>query len=213
MPTPSMTNARWIIANAAVVLLLAALWTPRGAAQVPPPPRAFTVVDSAHPLDAALRAYIGSLRFLTDHVSGDVRMLDADHTNLIIRIEPAVGNHLINASQLARSGRIVARLVNRGGDPISRFALAPKGKTYVWVQYIHEAWRGALISTDSLGAIVGRSPIAITPVSIDHPARVLQPVARFITDSVTTKVLAQCWPSCSPLGWCRGDTTRSATWY
>ena len=207
MPRLSMTTG-------ALVLLLAPLCSSPCAAQTATPPRRarFAEVDSANPPNAALRAYIASVRFLTDHVSGDIRMLDAAHTNLIVRIEPAAGNHLINASQLARAGRVVARLINRGADPINRFALEPKGKTYLWVQYVHERWKGVLISADSLGNIVGRSPVAVTPDRTDHPRRVLQPVARFLADSTTAMVYASCIPACSPLGWCRSDSTRTRDW-
>jgi len=198
----------------ALVLLLAPLCSSPCAAQTATPPRRarFAEVDSANPPNAALRAYIASVRFLTDHVSGDIRMLDAAHTNLIVRIEPAAGNHLINASQLAAAGRVVARLSNRGADPINRFALEPRGKTYLWVQYVHERWKGVLISTDSLGNIVGRSPVAVTPETTDHPRRVLQPMARFIVDSTTAMVYGPCIPACSPLGWCRSDSTRTGAW-
>ena len=207
MPRLSMTTG-------ALVLLLAPLCSSPCAAQAATPPRRarFAEVDSANPPNAALRAYIASVRFLTDHVSGDVRMLDAAHTNLIVRIEPAAGNHLINASQLATAGRVVARLSNRGADPINRFALEPRGKTYLWVQYVHERWKGVLISTDSLGNIVGRSPVAVTPETTDHPRRVLQPMARFIVDSTTAMVYGPCIPACSPLGWCRSDSTRTGAW-
>jgi hypothetical protein len=205
MPRLSMTNV-------ALVLLLAPLCSSPCEAQTPPRRAPFAEVDSANPSDAALRAYIASVRFLTDHVSGDLRMLDAAHTNLIVRIEPAAGNHLINASQLATAGRVVARLSNRGADSINRFALVPRGTTYLWVQYVHELWKGVLISTDSLGNIVGRSPVAVKPDTTDHPRRVLQPMARFITDSLTAKVLSQCIPACSPLGWCRSDSTRTRAW-
>ena len=207
MPRLSMTTG-------ALVLLLAPLCSSPCAAQAATPPRRarFAEVDSSNPPNAALRAYIASVRFLTDHVSGDVRMLDAAHTNLIVRIEPAAGNHLINASQLATAGRVVARLSNRGADPINRFALEPRGKTYLWVQYVHERWKGVLISTDSLGNIVGRSPVAVTPETTDHPRRVLQPMARFIVDSTTAMVYGPCIPACSPLGWCRSDSTRTGAW-
>ena len=207
MPRLSMTTG-------ALVLLLAPLCSSPCAAQAATPPRRarFAEVDSSNPPNAALRAYIASVRFLTDHVSGDIRMLDAAHTNLIVRIEPAAGNHLINASQLARAGRVVARLINRGADPINRFALEPKGKTYLWVQYVHERWKGVLISADSLGNIVGRSPVAVTPDRTDHPRRVLQPMARFIVDSTTAMVYGPCIPACSPLGWCRSDSTRTGAW-
>ena len=207
MPRLSMTTG-------ALVLLLAPLCSSPCAAQAATPPRRarFAEVDSSNPPNAALRAYIASVRFLTDHVSGDVRMLDAAHTNLIVRIEPAAGNHLINASQLATAGRVVARLSNRGADPINRFALEPRGKTYLWVQYVHERWKGVLISTDSLGNIVGRSPVAVTPETTDHPRRVLQPMARFIVDSTTAMVYGPCIPACSPLGWCRSDSTRTRVW-
>jgi len=207
MPRLSMTTG-------ALVLLLAPLCSSPCAAQAATPPRRarFAEVDSSNPPNAALRAYIASVRFLTDHVSGDVRMLDAAHTNLIVRIEPAAGNHLINASQLATAGRLVARLSNRGADPINRFALEPRGKTYLWVQYVHERWKGVLISADSLGNIVGRSPVAVTPDTTDHPRRVLQPMARFIVDSTTAMVYGPCIPACSPLGWCRSDSTRTGAW-
>ena len=207
MPRLSMTTG-------ALVLLLAPLCSSPCAAQTATPPRRarFAEVDSSNPPNAALRAYIASVRFLTDHVSGDIRMLDAAHTNLIVRIEPAAGNHLINASQLATAGRVVARLSNRGADPINRFALEPRGKTYLWVQYVHERWKGVLISTDSLGNIVGRSPVAVTPETTDHPRRVLQPMARFIVDSTTAMVYGPCIPACSPLGWCRSDSTRTGAW-
>ena len=207
MPRLSMTTG-------ALVLLLAPLCSSPCAAQAATPPRRarFAEVDSSNPPNAALRAYIASVRFLTDHVSGDVRMLDAAHTNLIVRIEPAAGNHLINASQLATAGRVVARLSNRGADPINRFALEPRGKTYLWVQYVHERWKGVLISADSLGNIVGRSPVAVTPETTDHPRRVLQPMARFIVDSTTAMVYGPCIPACSPLGWCRSDSTRTGAW-
>ena len=81
-----------------------------------PPP--FAVVDSARPSDEMLRAYIRSLSFLSDHISGDQRMLDPAHTNLVLRADPVADNYLITEPQLRVAGRITARLVNRGADPI-----------------------------------------------------------------------------------------------
>jgi len=213
MPTPSMSYSRLMVANVACALVLGTAARSLGAVQVHRTERPmFAVVDSVNPPDSVLRAYIRTLSFLSDHVSSDTRMLDAAHTSQIVRVEPAAGNNLVNADQLRSGGRVLARIVNRGTDAISRFALSPKGRTYVWVQYVREAWRGVLISTDSLGAVVGRAPIRVTPERYDHPARVLQPVARFITDSLTQAALAPCFPGCMPFGWCRADSLHTEVW-
>jgi len=172
----------------------------------------FAVVDSAHPTDEALRAYISSLNFLSDHISGDQRMLDPAHTNLVLRADPVVDNYLITEAQLHVAGRITARLVNRGADPIDRFALAPKGTTYLWIQYAGESPRGVLISTDSTGAILRRVPVRVNPLRLAHPRFVKQALARLGTDSTGTMVLVLCAP-CPPYGWCRADSVGTASWY
>ena len=208
MHTRSMSLTRLMIASAAAFLCAIALSSP-GAAQAPKR-AAFAIVDSTNPPNEALAEYIRSVRFLSDHVSGDERMLDAAHTNVIIRIEPAAGNHLVTESLLKTAGRIMARLVNRGTDSVSRFALAPSGKTYLWVQHVGGTLRGVLISTDSTGLILRRVPIRLTPDSTDHPGSAKQSLARLRTDSIG-KVLAACVPGCVR-GWCKGDTTATAVW-
>ncbi|PYP94082.1 MAG: hypothetical protein DMD38_16420 [Gemmatimonadetes bacterium] len=175
-----------------------------------PPP--FAVVDSARPNDEMLRAYIHSLTFLSDHISADQRMLDPAHANLVLRAEPVADNYLITEGQLRVAGRITARLVNRGMDPIDRFALAPKGTTYLWIQYAGESPRGVLISTDSTGAIRRRVPVRVNPLRLGHPRFVKQALARLGTDSTGTMVLVLCAP-CPPWGWCRADSVGTATWY
>lgn len=209
MHTPSMSYTRTIIASAAVLLCSAGL-SSSGAAQLPR--RAgFDTITAMYPSDGALREYIMSVHFLTDHVSGDERMLDPTHPNIIVRIEPAVGNHLLNDAQLKTGGRIVARLVNRSADSVSRFALAPRGRTYVWVQNTGGSWRGVLISTDSTGNILRRSPFRVRPDSLDHPVTVRQALARWGTDSTGT-AMTTCWPVCVRGAWCKGDTTGTAVW-
>lgn len=208
MPTPSMTRFRLMVASVVVLLLLST--GSRGLCALQRPK--FMVVDSAHPSDAVLRAYLRSLSFLSDHISSDTRMLDAAHTNQIVRVEPAADNNKLNAAQLRRGGRVLGRVVNRGADSIPRFGIPPKGKAYVWIQYVREVWRGVLISSDSLGAITGRSPVTVRPERYDHPGRVLQPMARFFSDSITLMVLAPCFPGCLPYGWCRADSLHTAVW-
>lgn len=179
-------------------------------AQVPPLP-SFAAVDSTSPSDSVLRKYIASVSFLTDHVSSDLRMLDAAHTGIFVRIDPAKGNHLVNASELKERGRIMARLVNPGMDPISRFALAPKGTTYIWFQYVHGTARVVLISADSTGAIFRRTPVGFRADSMDHPLEAKQSLARFSMDAAGT-LAATCWPICTRGAWCKGDTTGTGVW-
>ena len=174
-----------------------------------PPP--FAVVDSAHPTDEMLRTYIRSLRFLSDHISSDQRMLDAAHTNLILRMDPVADNYLTTEAQLRERGRITARLVNRGADPINRFGVAPRGTTYLWIQYAGESPKGVLISTDSTGAILRRVPVRLSPERLDHPRFVKQALTRLGTDSTNTMIVAMCAP-CPPWGWCRGDSLGTAGW-
>lgn len=208
MPRPRMTRIGLMIA-------IAGAWICRStpsSAQVPPRPPSFTVVDSARPSNEQLHTYIASLRFLADHVSSDQRMMDAAHTNWIVRVEPVVGNHVGDRSQLRERGRILSRLVNRGTDSIPRFALAPKGKTYFWVQNVGGVLRGVLISADSTGAIIRRAPVRVTVDTLDHPPRpITMALARLRTDAAGT-VAAQCVPGC-PTGWCRGDSIRTAEWW
>lgn len=216
MPTPRMICTRLSIATAVVLVLnpAATRWcvaqTTPAIKQMPP----FTVIDSIHPSNEVLQNYIRSLSrsFLTDHASSELSMLDAGHTSQLIRVEPVDGNYLITADHLRSAGRILARIVNRGADSVGRFGIPPKGKTYVWVQYVGGAWKGVLISTDSLGAIVGRSPVRVTPEEHNHPRRMAQAMARFITDSTTALVVAPCMPGCMPFGWCRADSLFSAVW-
>ncbi len=174
-----------------------------------PPP--FAVVDSAHPTNEILRNYIHSLSFLSDHISGDEKMLDAAHTNLVLRIDPVVDNYLITEAQLREAGRITARLVNRGAGSIGRFALEPRGTTYLWVQYVRDTLKAVLIATDSTGAVRRREPVRVTLLRLAHPHFVKQALARLGTDSTGTMVLKTCVP-CPTWGWCRGDSTRTATW-
>jgi hypothetical protein len=171
----------------------------------------FAVVDSTHPTDEVLRAYIGSLRFLSDHISADQRMLDPSHPNLVLRAEPLADNYLVTERQLRVAGRITARLVNRGVDPIDRFALAPRGTTYLWIQYAGESPKGVLISTDSTGAILRRVPVRVNRLRLEHPRFVRQALARLGTDSTGTMVLLLCAP-CPTWGWCQSDSTGTATW-
>jgi hypothetical protein len=204
MQRPGMTR------EGLMILLASVIWTVSCEAQQPNPKPKFTVVDSVRPSNEELRSYLASLRFLTDHVSGDLRMLDADHPSSILRVDPAADNN--TGYDLRRSGRVVTRLVNRGTASIERFALAPRGTTYFWVQNVGGHLRGVLISTDSAGAILGRFPVSVTSDTTDHPARAAQPLARLRTDPMA-KVLAQCAPGCAERGgWCKGDSVFSATW-
>jgi hypothetical protein len=171
----------------------------------------FAVVDSTHPTDEVLRAYIRSLSFLSDHISADQRMLDPAHPNLVLRAEPVVDNYRIKESQLKVAGRITARLVNRGAEPIDRFALAPRGTTYFWIQYAGKAPKGVLISTDSTGAILRRLPVRVDTLRLAHPQFVRQALARLGTDSIGTTVVVLCGP-CPLWGWCRGGSIGTATW-
>ena len=179
--------------------------------QVSRPPR-FAVVDSSHPTDEALLAYIHSLTFLSDHISADQRMLDPAHSNLVLRAEPVVDNYRVMEAPFRGAGRITARLVNRSAEPIDQFALAPRGTTYLWIQYGGESPKGVLISTDSTGAILRRVPVRINPLQLAHPKFVRQALARLGTDSTGTIVLVLCAPGCPPWGWCRADFAGTATW-
>jgi len=214
MPTPSMTCTRAPIAPAAIVLLLHSGCSGHAPPQTPtaPPRPPFAVVDSATPSNEVLQRYIRSISFVTDHVSSDMRMLDAEHAHVLIRVQPAADNYLINATLLREAGRVVARVVNPGPAPIPRFGVEPRGTTYLWIQYVGERWNGVLIATDSLGNVRGRFPVALAPDTSDHPPRSTQSMARFYTDPMTAMVVAQCNPSCSPFGWCRADSLHTATW-
>lgn len=206
MHTPSMSCTRLLTATAIAFLVTLCVSSP-SAAQAPrraPFPR----INATEPSDGALREYIASLQFISDHISSDERMLDASHTNLIVRIDPVVGGHLLNDAQL-RSGRIVARLVNRGADSVGRFALAPRGRTYLWVQYVGPTLRGVLVSTDSLGNVLRRTPVSAVLETTEH-AEGKQSLARWRSDS-TARVMAAC-TSCPRTGWCKGDTTGTAVW-
>ena len=212
MQRPGMTRNGMMITNAALVALACVIWTVSCEAQQRNPKPKFTVVDSARPSNEDLRSYLASVQFLTDHVSGDLRMLDMDHPSLILRVDPAADNHIGEGNDLRRSGRVLTRMVNPGTAPIGRFALAPKGTTYFWAQNVGGRLRGVLISTDSTGAILGRFPIRVTSDTSDHPPRSTQPLARLRTDPMA-KVLAQCAPGCAERGgWCKGDSVFSATW-
>jgi hypothetical protein len=203
------------------MITIAAAWfvTP-SCAQEPPRPASFTVVDSARPSNDELRRYIADLRFLSDHVSSDQRIIDPAHRNWIVRAEPEARSHVGDGSQLRERGRILSRVVNLGTESIPRFALAPKGKTYFWVQNVGGVLRGVLISTDSMGAIIRREPIRVTVDSVDHPphpvtmalARLRMEGATGGKDALTATVAAQCVPGC-PTGWCRGDSIRTAEWW
>ena len=206
-----MTRTGLMITQTALVLLTFVSGAVSCEAQQPNPKPRFTVVDSVRPSNEELRTYLASLRFLTDHVSSDLRILDADHPTSILRVDPAVDNN--TGYDLRRGGRVVTRMLNRGTMPIERFALAPNGTTYFWVQNVGGHLRGVLISTDSVGAILGRFPVRVTSDTTDHPPRTAQSLARLRTDSMA-RVMAQCAPGCaSQGGWCRGDSIRTATWW
>lgn len=210
MLSPGMNHIRWMTTSAALVVITA-MGCPPSSAQGPTPAARFATVDSANPSNDLLRAYIQSLRFLKDHVSSDVRMMDSAHVNQIARVEPAEGVELLTAGHLTRGGRITARIQNLRGQPISRFAVAPKGTTYLWVQYLREQWKGVLISTDSTGAIVGRAPVRVSAALGDHPSKVSQALARFSMDSTYALAARLCVP-CPQYGWCWADSLGTATW-
>ena len=212
MGTSGSQQVTWLTPKV-VPLLVGMLGSPVSVvhAQASKPP-SFAVVDSARPSDEVLRAYIHTLSFLSDHISSDQRMLDPAHSTLILRLEPVVDNYLVTEPQLRVAGRITARLVNRGADSISRFALEPKGTTYLWMQYVGGYPRAVLISTDSTGAIRRRVPVRVSPETLDHPRFIRQALSRLWTDSTTnTMVVAMCAP-CPPWGWCRADSLGTAAW-
>lgn len=215
MGTPCMNHIRWMTPRAAILLLTGFFLPFSLTAQVPARGRIprFATVDSANPSNAALQAYISSLRFVTDHVSADVRVMDPAHPNQIARVEPAEGVNLLTLGEFRSAGRITARIENLRGEPINRFALEPKGKTYLWIQYVHEQLKGVLISTDSTGTIVARKPVRVRPVGTDHPRFVRQPLARFGTDTTTYSMMLSVCGFCPQTGWCYGDSTGTATWY
>lgn len=195
--------------TAAAAALLVTLGTAPGRAQEPrhnPKPR-FAVVDSAQPTNEALRAYVTSLQFLSDHVASDVRLVDSVH---VIRIDPTTDNYVGDGSKLREYGTVLSRIVNQSADSIRRFALAPKGTTYFWVQNAGGMLRGVLISADSLGNIVQRTPVRVTTDTTYH-SRAAQALARF---GITAMTMAarQCVPGCPRTGWCAGDTTGTAVW-
>lgn len=210
MHRPRMSCTVALLCTVCAAAPIAAQVTRTPPSQVPPVPP-FAVVDSSTPSDSVLKRYIASVRFLTDHVSSDLRMLDTAHPSTLVRIDPARGNHLVKPSELRTRGRIVARLVNPGMDSISRFALAPKGQTYIWFQYVGGTGRVVLISADSTGAIVRRTPVGFSADTTDHPPEVKQSLARFSTDAYAT-LRAACWPTCERGAWCKGDTTGTSAW-
>ena len=65
--------------------------------------------------------------------------------------------------------------------------------------------------TDSTGAILRRVPVRVNPLRLAHPRFVRQALARLGTDSTGTMALVLCAP-CPPWGWCRADSTGTATW-
>lgn len=191
----------------AVALLVGMLGTSVSVARTQvsrPPP--FAVVDSARPTNEVLRAYIHSLSFLSDHISGDQRMLDPAHPNIIVQVQPLVDNYLITEAHLKVAGRITARLVNRSAEAVNRFALEPKGTTYLWIHYVAGTPRAVLISTDSTGEIRRRVPVRASPIRLAHPRFVKQALARLGTDSTTNTLIAFLCAPCPPWGWCRADS-------
>jgi hypothetical protein len=162
--------------------------------------------------DSGLAIYLSSLHFLADHVSSDLRPLDWTRTHDVARVEPEATFY---SDTTTEGGRIAVRIVNLGSTSVRRFALLPRGITYVWVQAEHDSMYAVYISTDSTRRIVARTRVRMLPhYPADSVPRFAEPIARFqLGPAPTFRALKLCLGLCDRTGrWCIADSARAMSY-
>ena len=177
----------------------------------------FARVDSAFPSDSALQLCIRRLRFDSSTGASDEQYLllggsrDSARLGPRASIQPEEGSTALTAGQL-RTGRIIARLINRDAEAYPTLGMLPNSITYWWIagDYQHGRGTSVYISTDREGRILRRTVRPGLAYTEHGPSYVYpRAVARWI--SAPNAAASQPWSPCPDRGCCR-DTTHGATW-